>query len=188
MDDWHSGCVPSIGDSTGGGRSTLGGRIGAKCRLQGEFLLRSGQVSSTYFDKYLFEADPELLAEVASRAAELIPAGTEVLAGLELGGVPVATALSLVTGIPTAFVRKQAKAYGTARLAEGADVDGRKVLVVEDVITTGGQVAQSTRDLRDGGALVDSVLCVIDRSGGAHPALDAMGCSVISLLIADQLG
>jgi orotate phosphoribosyltransferase len=180
--------VSPVGESNGTGRSTLGDRIGARCRLQGEFLLRSGQVSSTYFDKYLFEADPQLLAEVASRAAELIPAGTEVLAGLELGGVPVATALSLVTGIPTAFVRKQAKAYGTARLAEGAEVGQRKVLVVEDVITTGGQVAQSTRDLRDGGALVDSVLCVIDRSGGDHPALDALGCSVIALLTVDQLG
>jgi len=165
----------------------LAARIGRACRLEGQFLLRSGRVSSTYFDKYLFEARPDLLAEVAARAAGLVPGGTEVLAGLELGGVPVTTALSLVTGIPSAFVRKQAKAYGTAKLAEGAEIDQRRVLVVEDVITTGGQVAQSTNDLRERGALVDSVLCVIDRSGGTHPELDSIGCSVISLFTAVEL-
>src|SRR5664280_2143675 len=115
--------------------------IGERCRLTGTFTLRSGQESSTYFDKYLFEADPGLLAQVAEHAARLIPEGTEVLAGLELGGVPVATALSLATGLPVAFVRKAAKEYGTAQLAEGAQVAGRRTLVIEDVITTGGQVA-----------------------------------------------
>lgn len=120
-------------------RQALGRRIGERCRLQGEFTLRSGQVSSTYFDKYLFESDPVLLGEVAREAAELIPEGTEFLAGLELGGVPVVTALSLVTGLPAVFVRKQAKDYGTAKLAEGGAIGGRKTLVVEDVITTGGR-------------------------------------------------
>ena len=163
-------------------------RIGQACRLDGEFLLRSGRVSSTYFDKYLFESQPDLLAEVVAQAAMLVPPETEVLAGLELGGVPVTTALSLVTGIPMAFVRKQAKAYGTAKLAEGAEIDHRRVLVVEDVITTGGQVARSTEDLRGRGALVDSVLCVIDRSEGAHPVLDEIRCAVISLFTAHELG
>jgi orotate phosphoribosyltransferase len=165
----------------------LARRVGGLCRLTGEFTLRSGQVASTYFDKYLFEAAPVLLGEIAGHAARLIPPGTEVLAGLELGGVPVVTAISLATGIPAAFVRKEAKAYGTAKLAEGYDIEGRQVLVVEDVITTGGQVAASTGELRQRGAHVDSVLCVIDRSGGAHPVLDSIGCRVISLLTAAEL-
>lgn len=110
-----------------------------------------------------------------------------MLAGLELGGVPIATALSLVTGIPTAFVRKVAKTYGAARLAEGEPVRGRRVLVVEDVITTGGQVAASTEALRERGALVDRVLCVIDRSRGIRPQLDAAGVSVSSLLRVEEL-
>jgi orotate phosphoribosyltransferase len=170
------------------GHVALARRVGELCRLSGEFTLRSGTVSTTYFDKYLFESDPLLLAEIAAQAAVLVPDGTEVLAGLELGGVPVATALSLVTGIPVAFVRKQAKPYGTAKLAEGAAIEGRRVLVVEDVITTGGQVAISTAELRSRGALVESVLCIIDRSQGAHPQLDAIGCSVVSLLEAGELG
>ncbi len=165
----------------------LARRVGDACRLTGTFTLRSGQVSTTYFDKYLFEADPELLAAVAQAALALIPADTEVLAGLELGGVPVATALSLATGIPLAFVRKEAKKYGTAKLAEGAEIAGRRVLIVEDIVTTGGQVVLSARDLRERGAELVGALCVIDRSGGAHQ-LAAENLDLISLFTAADLG
>ncbi|MGI8809103.1 MAG: orotate phosphoribosyltransferase [Acidimicrobiales bacterium] len=165
----------------------LARRVGEACRLTGTFTLRSGQVSTTYFDKYLFEADPALLAAVARAAVPLIPAETEVLAGLELGGVPVATALSLATGLPVAFVRKEAKKYGTAKLAEGADIDGRPVLIVEDIVTTGGQVVLSARDLQERGASLVAALCVIDRSGGTHHLAEA-GLELISLFTADDLG
>ncbi len=168
-------------------RDELARHIDQTCRLTGEFLLRSGQTSTRYFDKYQFEADPVLLAAVAEHAHPLIPAGTEVLAGLELGGVPVVTALSSVSGLPAAFVRKEAKTYGTARLAEGTDVAGRRCLVVEDVITTGGQVVQSAGDLRDRGAVVDTVLCVIDRSGGDHAKLTDAGLTVVSVFTAEDL-
>lgn len=168
-------------------RATLAARVGERCRLTGDFTLRSGQVASTYFDKYLFEADPELLAAIAAHMAKLVPDTTEVVAGLELGGVPVATAISLATGLPAAFVRKEAKTYGTARLAEGADVAGRQVLIIEDVITTGGQAAASAAQLRERGATVDTVLCVVDRSGANHPALDALNLSVHALFTSDDL-
>lgn len=163
----------------------LAKRVAALCRLEGEFLLRSGQTATTYFDKYRFEAEPEVLRLVAGQMAGLVPGGTEVLAGLELGGVPVATALSLATGIPAAFVRKVAKSYGTARLAEGADISGRRVVVIEEVITTGGQVVSSTQELRRLGAIVDAVLCVIDRSGGDHSRLDSAGIETIALFRVD---
>jgi orotate phosphoribosyltransferase len=168
-------------------RDELARRIAERCRLTGEFTLRSGKTATTYFDKYLFEADPELLAAVAQAALPLVPPDTEVLAGLELGGVPVATALSLATGLPAAFVRKEAKAYGTAKLAEGASLEGRRVLIVEDVVTTGGQVVLSARDLRERGAELLAALCVIDRSGGAHQ-LAAEGLPLISVFTADDLG
>jgi orotate phosphoribosyltransferase len=161
--------------------------MAALCHLEGSFVLRSGQTTTTYFDKYRFESEPEVLGAVASRMAALVPEGTEVLAGLELGGVPVATALSATTGLPAAFVRKEAKPYGTAKLAEGADVAGRRVLVVEDVITTGGQVVAATGHLRALGATVDAVVCVIDRTGGDHSRLDAIGLRVVSLFRADDL-
>lgn len=131
--------------------------------LTGQFLLRSGQTSSEYFDKYQFECQPELLKEIALEMKSLIPLDTQLLAGLEVGGIPIATALSLETGIPTILVRKEAKTYGTAKLAEGPDFNGKKVCIIEDVITTGGQVALSAKDLRAQGAIIDTVLCVIYR-------------------------
>ena len=94
------------------------------CHLTGTFTLRSGRTATEYFDKYRFEADPALLRSVVERMVPLVPAGTQVLAGLEMGGIAIATVLSARTGLPAAFVRKAAKPYGTARLAEGTDVAG----------------------------------------------------------------
>jgi len=150
--------------------------------ITGEFRLRSGQTSNEYFDKYLFEARPALLSHIAEEMAALVPAGAELLAGLEMGGIPVATAISLNTGMPCAFVRKKAKSYGTARLAEGADVAGRRVLVVEDVVTSGGQIAISTRELRELGAEMSVRLCVIDRQEGRAAALAGDGIHLHALL------
>ena len=168
-------------------RQRLATLVNGRCRLEGTFTLRSGQTSGHYFDKYLFESDPELLREVAAHAVPLIPAGTEVLAGLELGGVPFATALSLATGLEVVFVRKAAKPYGTAKLAEGTEVAGRRLLVVEDVITTGGQVVMSTEDLRRLDAIVAHVLCAIDRSDGSHDQLEAAGLTVSAVFTVADL-
>jgi orotate phosphoribosyltransferase len=144
-------------------RTELAKKIYDVAHLTGQFKLRSGQVSNEYFDKYRFEARPEILREIAKHMAPLIPAGTEVLAGLEMGGIPIATALSLETGLPCVFVRKEAKEYGTCQFAEGFDIKNKKVCVIEDVVTTGGQVVLSTADLRGLGAKIDHVLCVIHR-------------------------
>lgn len=149
--------------------TSLAKRVHDAAHLTGTFTLRSGQVSHEYFDKYRFEADPVLLRDIAEAMAPMIPPGTDALAGLELGGVPIATALSMATGLPARFVRKEAKTYGTCQLAEGGDIEGMRLVIVEDVITTGGQVLLSAADLRARGAIVDTVLCVIDReSGGAE--------------------
>ena len=144
-------------------KAELAKKIYDIAHLTGEFKLRSGQVSNEYFDKYRFEAQPALLREIAKQMAPLIPAGTEILAGLEMGGIPVATALSLETGLPVVFVRKKAKDYGTCKFAEGLEIKGTKVCIIEDVVTTGGQVVLSTADLRSLGAEISTVLCVIHR-------------------------
>ena len=147
--------------------------VDARCRLTGEFTLRSGQVSHEYFDKYLFETDPALLARVAGEMVGLVPDGTELLGGLEMGGIPIATVLSSKTGLPALFVRKKAKEYGTCKLAEGPDVAGRRITLVEDVITTGGAVRDATNALRERGAVVEVVVCAIDRSPeGENPLAD----------------
>jgi orotate phosphoribosyltransferase len=151
----------------------LAADIDATCRLTGEFTLRSGQVSHEYFDKYLFEADPQLLARVAREVAQLLPHDTEILGGLEMGGIPIATVVSQLLGIPVIFVRKKAKEYGTAKLAEGPSYDGKRITLIEDVITTGGAVRDATRALRDSGGIVEHVVCAIDRSpAGENPLAD----------------
>ena len=150
--------------------------------LRGEFKLRSGQISNVYFDKYQFEARPELLREIARQLVPLVPADTEVLAGLELGGVPIATALSFETGLPVAFVRKERKSYGTCLIAEGAVVRDKHVCIVEDVITTGGAVLDSARELRAEGAKLGTVLSVIFRGDPAKDQFRNEGLARVSLL------
>ena len=167
--------------------SELGRRIYATAHLTGEFVLRSGQVTGEYFDKYRFEADPVLLDAVAEAMVPLVPAGTEVLAGLEMGGIPVVTALGRHTGLPCAFVRKEAKAYGTRRLAEGAETAGKRVTIVEDVVTTGGQIVLSTKDLRALGAEITDALCVINRNPTTPAPLAEAGLTLHALLSSDDL-
>ncbi len=155
--------------------------------ITGEFLLRSGKISNEYFDKYLFEAQPELLDEITSEMKELVPEGSDLLAGLEMGGIPIATSLALKTKQPTLFVRKEAKQYGTCKLAEGADFKGKKVCIIEDVVTTGGQIIISANQLRELGAEIDSVMCVIVREEKAFENLAKEGLNLIPLYTMEEL-
>ncbi|MCB0357695.1 MAG: orotate phosphoribosyltransferase [Bdellovibrionales bacterium] len=149
--------------------------------LTGDFTLRSGLKSTEYFDKYRFEARPEILKHIAKHMKELIPPGTEVLAGLEMGGIPIATALSLETGLPCIFVRKEAKSYGTCQLAEGLDFTNKNLCIIEDVITTGGQVVESTMELRKLQGKVNNVLCVIYRGDGEPQKLNTIDLKMSAL-------
>lgn len=168
-------------------KSTLAKAIYETAHLTGEFKLRSGQVSNQYFDKYLFESNPALLKQIAEQLSKLIPEGTEVLAGLEMGGIPIATALSLKTGIPVVFVRKKAKEYGTCKLAEGMNIQGKRVCIIEDVVTTGGQILLSASDLKEVGAIVQNVLCVIERDQKGRANLEETGLEFYSLFKMDDL-
>ena len=165
----------------------LARRVHQACHLVGTFTLRSGRTATEYFDKYRFEADATLLDDVAQQMAPLVPSSAEVLAGLEMGGIAIVTALARITRLPAAFVRKQAKPYGTAKLAEGAEVAGREVVVVEDVVTSGGQIVLSTRDLRALGAMVSLAVCAIDREEGGAEALADEGIELRAALTATQM-
>jgi orotate phosphoribosyltransferase len=168
-------------------RRELGKRLYEAAYLTGTFKLRSGQISNFYFDKYLFESDPKLLAPIVEHLTELIPVETEILAGLDLGGIPIATGLSLHTGKPAVFVRKKAKDYGTSKLAEGIAIDGRELLIVEDVVTTGGQIIESANELRALGAGAKTVICVVQRDPAATEKLRAAGLELRPLFTLAEL-
>lgn len=167
--------------------TSLASRINRTARLRGTFTLRSGKTSDTYFDKYQFESEPGLLHEIAESMAPLVPAGTQVLAGLEMGGIPIATMLSFVTGIPAAFVRKEAKTYGTCRYAEGATLVGRQFILVEDVVSSGGAIIDALSKLKSDGLTPSGAICVIDRGTGGKEALASNGLVLQSLFTLSQV-
>ncbi|QTN26379.1 orotate phosphoribosyltransferase [Rhodoferax sp. AJA081-3] len=160
---------------------TLPARIRTSARIAGHFVLRSGKTSDTYFDKYQFESDPQLLRAIAEAMAPLVPPGTEVLAGLEMGGIPIVTMLSQVTSIPAAFIRKEPKDYGTCRYAEGAPLQGKRFILVEDVVSSGGAIIDAMSKLKADGMVPEIALCVIDRQSGGAEALMAAGLALKAL-------
>ncbi len=156
--------------------------------LTGEFKLRSGVTSNEYFDKYQFESNPELLVSIAIQINHLVnQLDYDYLAALEMGGIPIATAMAMMNKKSMVFVRKEAKQYGTAKLAEGPDIQNKDLLIVEDVVTSGGQIIISANDLRERGAKVEKAVCVIDREAGGREKLKAEGIELISLFTMTEL-
>lgn len=155
--------------------------------LTGEFKLRSGIKSPFYLDKYRFESNPVLLSAIVGELEKLLPKSFDKLAGLELGGIPLATGLSLKTGKNCLYVRKTPKAYGTCNLVEGGFNSGETVAVIEDVITTAGQVCASVQQMRELGLTVQHVICVVDRQQGGKENLANIGCSLASVFTLDEL-
>lgn len=151
----------------------------------GEFLLRSGKISNEYFDKYQFESDTTLLSQITDNMLELLPKDFDMFSALEMGGIPIATLLALKTGKPILFVRKKAKEYGTCKFAEGPNYEGKKILIIEDVVTSGGQIIISANDLRKTGAIIEEAICVIDRQSGGEEALAKENIKLKSLFKMD---
>ena len=143
--------------------------------LRGEFVLSSGRKSSHYIDKYRFETRPDLLRDIARLLAQALPPGTTALAGAAVGGVPIATAVALETGLPFVIVRPETKGHGTARTIEGILDRGDRVVVLEDVVTTGAQVVRAARAVASAGAEVLLVLAVVDRNEGGAAGVQAAG-------------
>lgn len=165
----------------------LAKRIKDVSYLTGQFTLRSGKTSSFYWDKYRFESDPILLTVIVEEMQNLLPKSFDKLAGLELGGIPLATVLSLKIGKPCLYVRKVAKTYGTCNLVEGEFKAGETAVVIEDVITTAGQVCASVKQMRELGLIVEHAICVIDRQQGGKENLKDIECSLTSVFTLEEL-
>jgi orotate phosphoribosyltransferase len=172
-------------------RSELARRVSERALLHGDFVLRSGKRSSVYLDKYRFETDPALLGPIGEALGEEIARGARApdrLAGPELGAVPLAAAAALATGIPFLIVRKATKDYGTEGRIEGVYAAGERVLVVEDVVTTGGALIAAIEALRAADLVVETALCVLDREEGGNEALAALGVHLAPLFRRADLG
>jgi orotate phosphoribosyltransferase len=171
-------------------RETLGRLLVERALLEGDFVLRSGKRSSWYFDKYRFETEPEALRAVGEGLAEAVrefePKVTR-LAGPALGAVALAASASLTSGLPFIIVRGEAKEYGTANRIEGPFEPGELVCLLEDVVTTGGALAESVSALREEGLVVRNAVCVVDREEGGSDALARLGVRLRPLFRAADL-
>lgn len=163
-------------------------RIVETALLRGRFELRSGRISSYYLDKYLFETQPDILAELGRRLAAHVEVSTNRVAGAELGGIPLVAATSMAADRPAVLIRNQKKDYGTAKLIEGTLKEGDRIVIVEDVATSGGQVLEAARTLEAAGGRVEKIVAVIDRQEGARENIEAAGFAFASLLTRADLG
>jgi len=172
----------------------LAARVAELALLRGEFTLRSGRTSRYYLDKYRFTTRPELLEPIGRAFAERVRAMEGVglridrLAGAELGGIPLVTAAAMATGKPAVFVRNQKKTYGTSKQIEGVLEAGDRVVLLEDVATSGGQAIEACRALEGEGATIVAVICTIDREEGAREAIEGAGYRFDRLLTKSDLG
>jgi len=168
----------------------LARRVREAAYLEGDFLLRSGRRSTFYLDKYRFETRPDLLRDIgealAARIAAVEPAAVRI-AGPELGAVALAASASLASGLPFVIVRGAAKAYGTGNRLEGVAEAGERVVMVEDVVTSGGAALEAVDALREAGLTCETVVCVVDRGEGGTVAMAARGVALHALLDADAL-
>jgi len=169
-------------------RDELAKRIAEVSLLRGEFTLRSGRKSNYYLDKYLFETQPDILKALGEMFAGHVGPHVDRIAGAELGAVALAAAAGMATGKPFVFIRNQKKDYGTSKLLEGTLKAGETVLIVEDVLTTGGQVLEAAKTLEGAGAKVDKIVAVIDRLEGARANIEAAGYTFESLFTTKDLG
>lgn len=168
-------------------QATLAKRIKEAAYLEGDFTLRSGRKSKYYMDKYLFETQPDILAALGARLATRRGPEVNRIAGAELGGVALAAAASLACGLPFVIIRNAKKDYGTAKMVEGALLEGDTVLLVEDIATTGGQVLEAARVITDIGARIDKIVAVIDRQEGARENIERAGFVFEAILTRQDL-
>jgi orotate phosphoribosyltransferase len=166
----------------------LGRDLVTAAYLEGDFVLSSGRRSKFYFDKYLFETKPLLLGRLAESLAESLPSDTDRLAGPELGAVALAAAVSLLTGLPFVIVKKQSKDYATRKAIEGELNRGDRVVVVEDILTTGAAAVRAADAVTEAGGVVLKIIAVVDREEGAEESIAAAGYRYEPLFRRSELG
>jgi orotate phosphoribosyltransferase len=168
----------------------LGALLVERALLKGDFVLRSGKRSTWYLDKYRFETEPQILHALGERlAAEVAACEPDAtrLAGPALGAVALAASAAMASGLPFIIVRGETKEYGTAKRIEGPYDVGELVCLLEDVVTSGGALAEAVSAVRDVGLVVRHAVCVVDREEGGSDALARLGVRLRPLFRAHEL-
>ena len=149
----------------------------------GRFILTSGAVSNYYIDIKKASTNPTILKKIVEAMADHIK-DNNLIAGMELGAVPLVVALSLKTNIPYVIVRKEKREHGTSKQIEGVEINGKRVLIIEDVTTSGGSVVKTIKIIRENKGIVDEVIAIVDRESGAEEKLRNVDVSFIPLISA----
>lgn len=152
----------------------------------GRFVLTSGAISDYYIDIKKASTDPKILKIIAQEMS-IYTKGYDLLAGMELGAVPLVVALSLETQIPYVIIRKEKREHGTGKQIEGGDVKGKSVLIIEDVTTSGGSVIKTIQILRENNAEVEKALVVVDRESGTREKLKKLEVEFIPLVSVSEI-
>jgi len=154
----------------------------------GNFTLASGKKSKYYIDIKKASTDPKTLKLIARQAAFRIKQmDVNIVAGVELGGVPLATAASIETELPLLIVRKAIKDYGTKSRFVGDIEPEDRLVMLEDVTTSGGSVRNAIEVVRETGASVKYVISVVDREEGAAENLKEVDVELVPLVSASDL-
>jgi orotate phosphoribosyltransferase len=150
---------------------------------RGKFKLSNGSLTDYYIDKYAFETNPEILAPIVDELVSImLKDEIDVVAGPELGAVPLVTAVSLRTGIPSAYIRKGEKHHGTQARVEGTIDKGKRVVIIEDVTTTGGTILETAEIVEEVGGVVERMIVVVDRNEDAVENITDAGYELEYLL------
>jgi orotate phosphoribosyltransferase len=152
----------------------------------GRFVLTSGALSDYYIDIKKASTEPKILKLIAQEMSSHTK-GYDLLAGMELGAVPLVVALALETDIPYVIIRKEKREHGTGKQIEGGEVKGKSVLIIEDVTTSGASVVKSIQILRENNAEVEKVLVVVDRESGAREKLQKLEVKFIPLVTVSEI-
>lgn len=156
--------------------------------LYGEFTLSSGKESNYYIDKYRFETNPRALDIIGEHIADKIKdINAKKIGGVSLGGVPLAAIASVKADIPYIIIRKKEKEYGTSNSIEGRLNKGEKIVIIEDIITTGNSSIEAIDQVRNQGGIVEDIIVVIDRQDGGKENLEKNGVNVHSLVLAEEI-